>query len=115
MTPQQTAKGKSRNVVDLDRKQQKKQVSVMMRRIGKKPQMSEHPPEINEADDRQSNSLELVLRSIANNGNEQNQGDYIHRQRHEQPVPTRSWIVPTWVANKRGDTNCRDARINRPS
>ena len=81
-----------------------------MHGVGQKDQVPEHPAEIDEADHRQGDHLKLALGPVAQDRNEQNEGNDINGQRHEQAVPAR--VVLVGVLDERNDPGGNNSQVD---
>ena len=73
-----------------------KQAAIRVAGVGEKAHMAEHPAQKDESRNRKCGALNLSLGPVSDDGNHENETDHVHRQCHEQAVPTRnlkSWIV----------------------
>ena len=79
MPAEELAEGVGRNVVDLHGKNQVEQVAVGIAGVGQERQMAEHPADVQETQDRQSDRLKLTLGAVAKDGDQQDGGDHVRR------------------------------------
>src|SRR5262249_21302258 len=78
-----------------------------------KSEMTEHPANVKKTDNRQRYALQLAASAIAQNRNEQDQGDRERRHGSEQAVPAPTRFFAARIRNERGDSHPNDSGINR--
>ena len=64
------SEGVRRDVVQFDGEDQIKEVAVRVLRVGEESDVAEHPADVNKAQERQGDHLELALRFVPQDGNQ---------------------------------------------
>src|SRR5439155_26092178 len=86
MPPEQSAKCKSGDVIQFRREDDVTKKSIGIRRVRQKTQMSEHPADVNKANDAQRHLLQFAAGAVAQDRNEQDQCDSKNRHGHEKAI-----------------------------
>src|SRR3954463_12634938 len=97
MTPEKPAEGKGRDVVQLRRENYIEKIAIRVHRIGQKPEVPEHPADVNKADDAERHPLQFAAGAIAQDRHEQNERDSEDRHSHKKAVPTLARFVSAWM------------------
>src|SRR5207237_9382000 len=91
MPPKQSAKCKRGDVIQFCREDDVTKKSVGIRRVRQKTQMSEHPADVNKANDAQRHLLQFAPGALAQDRNQQDQCDRENRHGHKTAIPACTW------------------------
>jgi hypothetical protein len=93
-------------------KHEEEQVAIGIARVGEKPEMHEHPAEVDKSQYRERDFLQLASRAVSNDRHQQDQRDYEHGRCHEEPVP--AGTTEARVGHQGHRTESKDREIHDP-
>src|SRR5207247_11046845 len=92
MPPEQSAKCKRADIIQFGREDDVTKKSVGVGGVRQKTQMSEHPANVNKANDAQRHLLQFAAGAVAQDRNERDQCDSENRHGHEKAIPACTWL-----------------------
>src|SRR5206468_10150358 len=112
MSSKQSAKCERADIIQFGGEDNVTKKSVGVRRVRKKTQMSEHPADVDKANDAQRHLLQFAPGTVAQDRNEQNQGDSENRHGHKKSIPAWTWLFAARMRYPGCNANRDDARVN---
>lgn len=113
MSTEEFSEGEGGDIIQFNGEEDIKEVGIGKSGIGEESEMTEHPTEIDKADDGQSDELELALHDIFEDGDEEYSGDGIDGECHEDAIP--AWIPGERVHSQSTDSDGDRGEIDRSS
>src|SRR4030095_15057789 len=90
-------KRERRDGADRGRKDNEADKAIGVARIRQKSEVTKHPADINESDNRERHSLQFSARPIAQNRNHQDKGDGKDRHCDKESIPPGALLLATWM------------------
>src|SRR6266496_206792 len=112
MPPKQSAKCKRADIIQFGGEDDVTKKSVGIRRVRQKTQMSEHPADVNKANDAQRHLLQFAPGAVAQDRNEQDQRDSEHWHGHKKSIPACTSLFAARMRYPGCNSNRNDAGVN---
>ena len=108
--PKSPAERERRHVVHLHGEDQVEEIAVGVLRVRQKPDVSEHPADVEEPEQGQGDGLELPFGPVAENGHQQDQGNHKRGPDDEHAVPARP--IEHGIRHGREHARAQNARVH---
>jgi hypothetical protein len=105
MPAEKPAKGERRHVAQLRRENDVEEIAVSIHRVREETEVSEHPADVNKADDAQRHALQLAAGAVAQDRHEQNERDGEDGHCHEKAIPARAGLLSARMRHERRRTH----------
>src|SRR5437867_5211511 len=112
MPSKPSAKCKRADVIQFSREDNVTKKSVGVGGVRQKTQMSEHPTDVNKANDAQRHLLQFAAGAVAQDRNEQDQHESENRHSHKKSIPTCTWLFAARMRCPGCNANRDDAGVN---
>src|SRR4051812_7640107 len=97
MPAEDFSEGECGDVADRSRENDEANKAVGVARVGEESEMPKHPADINESDNRERHFLQLSVRAIAQNRNEEDERYCEDRHCDKKSVPAGARFITAWV------------------
>src|SRR5262249_32086940 len=112
MATEDFSESEGRDVAERRRENNVTNKAVGIGRVGEKSEMTEHPADVNEADNSERHPLQFAARAITQNGNQQDQRDCEDGPGDKKAIPAGASFFAARMRNQRRDSDSDDSGVN---